>query len=259
MRPIHLAGGRQRDLYGPVISHRSSICIFMALSSYEGGEGAGRNRRSGRRENGGGTSHPSQIRDFSSTRILTGSPESLSPPSSASSRLGAGGLVGNESTGIYQVPRAVPGSVSDAVRAAKAGRLAGLSPEVPDTPLRPSWSLRSARLHLLRGKKSTVLGTATTKRFCSCFDNIDPSQISLRIPEEVWRRGSEELKLAPLKSCYSLACLLRPYYSLGSGFREARVPKSLCDLGQAVKPFSMNYLLCKLGMIIVLTPQRTLG
>lgn len=33
MRPIHLAGGRQRDLYGPVISHRSSICIFMALSS----------------------------------------------------------------------------------------------------------------------------------------------------------------------------------------------------------------------------------
>lgn len=42
MRPIHLAGGRQRDLYGPVISHRSSICIFMALSSYKGGEGAGR-------------------------------------------------------------------------------------------------------------------------------------------------------------------------------------------------------------------------
>lgn len=55
MRPIHLAGGRQRDLYGPVISHRSSICIFMVLSSYKGvGGGVGRNRRSGQREKGGG-------------------------------------------------------------------------------------------------------------------------------------------------------------------------------------------------------------
>lgn len=69
--------------------------------------------------------------------ILTGSPESPKPPSSASSCLGAGGLVGDESTGIYQVPRAVPGTVSDAVRGAKEDRLARISPEVPDTPLRP--------------------------------------------------------------------------------------------------------------------------
>lgn len=53
MRPIHLAGGRQRDLYGPVISHRSSICIFMALSSEREGKewreirGAGEESRVG--------------------------------------------------------------------------------------------------------------------------------------------------------------------------------------------------------------------
>lgn len=50
MRPIHLAGGRQRDLYGPVISHRSSICIFMAPSSFLQRRGGGTPRRRRRGE-----------------------------------------------------------------------------------------------------------------------------------------------------------------------------------------------------------------
>lgn len=118
------------------------------------------------------------------------------------------GSLANQSTGIYQVPSSAGNRVRCCEEQGKADqRGRPLSPGHPAPPARTPFSLSFSSF---QAKSLQFLGPLPPDGFCSCCNNIDPSQVSLTIPKEVWRKGSEELKLAPLRSCYSFAVFNSP-------------------------------------------------
>lgn len=201
MRPIHLAGGRQRDLYGPVISHRSSICIFMALSSsWKGGEAVGRNgrnRSSGRGEKGGGL--PTLPKSTIPARwgFSPWFPWNSQFPFSSSGCLG-GRRLGEEWSWdpCESINRYLPRTkqcqaLCQMLWGAREDRLARKD---------ILWSLQTphpAHTEFLLALSFTS-SEAKSPQFCYhqtvvaavCCDNLDPSPVSITIPNEIWRKGA---------------------------------------------------------------------